>query len=103
MLDQLTIESFEPHVGTSFWLHTTNQTGRHKIELRLERAAKVMESQAARLQRNAFSLFFRGPGSIYLEQQIYQLTHDAFSEPLDIFLVPVGKEPAGYLYEAVFT
>jgi len=22
MLDKLTIESFEPHVGTSFWLHT---------------------------------------------------------------------------------
>lgn len=98
MLDQLTIDVFEPHVGSSFWLHE----GNHKVELRLERAAKVMESEAARLQRNPFSLFFLGPGSIYLEQKIYRIKHDAFPEPLDIFLVPVGKDARGYLYEAVF-
>lgn len=102
MLDQLTIESFEPHVGSTFWLHTANEKGRHKVQLRLERAAKVMESEAARLSRNPFSLYFRGPGSIYLEQRIYRLTHDAFPDPLDIFLVPVAKENEGYLYEAVF-
>ena len=45
MLDKLTIESFEPHVGTSFWLHAQHQ----RIELRLTRAAKVMESEAAPL------------------------------------------------------
>jgi len=99
MLDQLTIESFEPHVGSSFWL----REGNHKVELRLERAAKVMESEAAHLKRNPFSLYFLGPGSIYLAQKIYHLEHDAFPEPLEIFLVPVAKESAGYLYEAVFT
>jgi hypothetical protein len=102
MLDQLTIETFEPHVGSTFWLHTQNETGRHKIQLRLERAAKVMESEAARLPRNPFSLYFLGPGSIYLEQKIYHLTHDAFPDGLDIFLVPVGKDANGYQYEAVF-
>jgi len=103
MLDQLTIKMFEPHIGTSFWLHTVNETGKHKIELRLERAAKVMESEAAQLPRNPFSLFFLGPGSIYLEQKIYHLTHEnAFPEGLDIFLVPVGKDERGYSYEAVF-
>ena len=101
MLDQLTIESFEPHVGTSFWLHTTDDKGNHKIEMRLVRAAKVMESEAARLDRNPFSLYFLGP--LHLPQQIYRLTHDAFAEPLDIFLVPVGKDTGGYAYEAVFT
>jgi len=98
MLDQLTVESFEPHVGSSFWVHE----GNHKIELRLERAAKVMESAAARLNRNPFSLFFRGPLTVYLDQKIYQIKHDAFPEPLGIFLVPVGKDTRGYLYEAVF-
>jgi hypothetical protein len=103
MLDQLTIETFQPLVGTSFWLHTTNATGRHKIELRLESAAKVMESEAAQLPRNPFSLFFLGPGSMYLEQKIYHLTHEeAFPDGLDIFLVPVGKDERGYSYEAVF-
>jgi uncharacterized protein DUF6916 len=98
MLDQLTIDSFQPHVGSSFWLTIEGR----KIELRLTRAAKVMESEAARLKRTPFSLFFVAP--VLLPQQIYRLTHDAFAEPMDIFLVPIGKESAdGYIHEAVFT
>ena len=99
MLDQLTIETFEPHVGSSFWL----REGNHKVELRLERAAKVMESEAAQLPRNPFSLYFLGPASIYLEQRIYRIEHPAFPDGLEIFLVPVAKDARGYVYEAVFT
>lgn len=97
MLDQLTIDTFEPLVGTSFWLHEKG----HKVELRLERAARVMESEAARLNRTAFSLFFLSP--VLLPQQIYNITHDAFAEPLDIFLVPVARQGTAYTVEAVFT
>ena len=97
MLDQLTIESFEPHIGTSFWLWNNAQ----KVELRLTRVARVMESEAARLHRSAFSLYFLGP--VLLPQQIYRLTHDGFPEPLDLFLVPIGKDAGGFNYEAVFT
>ena len=97
MLDKLTIDSFTPHVGTSFWL----QAGNQRIELRLTRAAKVMESEAARLTRTPFSLFFLAP--VLLPQQIYRMTHDGFAEPLDIFLVPVARNASGFTYEAVFT
>jgi hypothetical protein len=97
MLDTLTVESFEPLVGTSFWLHESG----HKVELRLTRTARVMESEAARLKRAAFSLFFLTP--VMLPQRIYHLTHEALSEPLDIFLVPVAKEGSAYTVEAVFT
>jgi hypothetical protein len=97
MLDKLTIDSFAPLVGTSFWL----QTGDRRIELRLTRAAKVMESEAARLTRTPFSLFFLAP--LLLPQQIYRLTHDGFAEPLDIFLVPIGRDADGFTHEAVFT
>jgi len=97
MLDTLTVESFEPHVGTSFWL----QAGNRKIELRLTRATKVMGSEAARLNRTPFSLLFLAP--VLLPQQIYRLTHDGFPEPLDIFLVPVAREASGFTCEAVFT
>jgi hypothetical protein len=97
MLDKLTIESFAPHVGTSFWLNAADR----RIELRLTRAAKVMESEAARLSRTPFSLFFLAP--VLLPQQIYRLTHDAFAEPLDIFLVPVARDSSGVTHEAVFT
>ncbi|MGH9424196.1 MAG: DUF6916 family protein [Thermoanaerobaculia bacterium] len=97
MLDTLTIESFEPLTSTSFWLQNNDQ----KIELRLTRTARVMESQAARLKRTAFSLFFLGP--VLLPQHIYRLTHDGFAEPIDLFLVPIGQEEGGFRYEAVFT
>ena len=97
MLDELTLDSFTPHVGTSFWL----RAGDRKIELRLTRAAKVMESEAARLTRTPFSLFFLAP--VLLPQQIYRLTHEGFAEPLDIFLVPIAQEASGFTHEAVFT
>jgi hypothetical protein len=97
MLDKLTIESFEPHVGTPFWLHAESR----KIELRLTGAAKVMESEAARLTRTPFSLFFLSP--VLLPQRIYRVTHEAFAEPLDIFLVPIAREANGFTHEAVFT
>lgn len=97
MLDTLTIESFEPLVGTSFWLQNNAQ----KIELRLTKAARVMESEAARLKRTAFSLFFLGP--VLLPQRIYRLTHDGFADPIDLFLVPLGQDAGGFNYEAVFT
>lgn len=99
MLEQLTAETFEPHVGTSFWAEFP--TG-GKVELRLTRAAKVMESEAAELPRHPFSLYFIGPKSYRLEQQIYHLTHPEM-EALDIFLVPVGQTATTYEYEAVFT
>lgn len=99
MLDQLTVESFEPLVGTSFWAEFPNGA---KVELRLVRAAKVMESEAARLARHPFSLYFIGPKSIRLAQQIYHLTHEKM-DAADIFLVPVGEDANTYQYEAVFT
>ena len=99
MLDQLTVESFEPHVGSSFWVEFP--TG-GKVELRLVRAAKVMASEAARLERHPFSLFFVGPKTYRLEQSIYHVTHPSM-EALDIFVVPVGQDAQTYSYEAVFT
>jgi hypothetical protein len=98
MLDQLTCETFEPHVGSSFWVEFPNGS---KVELRLTDAAKVMESEAARLQRHPFSLYFVGPKSYMLQQQIYRVTHEKI-EPMDIFIVPVGQAGETYQYEAVF-
>ena len=98
MLAHLTDASFEPHVGSSFWVEFP--TG-GKVELRLTRVARVMESEAARLDRHPFSLFFVGPKSFMLQQFTYHLTHPEM-EALDIFLVPVGQDAQTYTYEAVF-
>ena len=99
MLDHLTIESFQPHVGSTFWAEFPNGS---KVELRLTAAAKVMESEAAQLERHPFSLYFLGPKSFLLQQHIYRLTHEQLGA-LEIFLVPVGQDANTYQYEAVFT
>ena len=99
MLEQLTHQSFEPHVGSSFWAEFPNGA---KVELRLSRVARVMESEAARLPRHPFSLYFDGPDSFKLVQNIYRVTHESL-EPMDIFIVPVGQAPGVFQYEAVFT
>lgn len=97
MLDKLTIDDFLPLVGSSFWLYH----GSHKVEMRLERAAPVMESEKARLKRTAFSLYFLAP--LVVPQGIHRLTHEAFPEPLDVFVVPIGQQPNGFNHEVVFT
>ena len=99
MLDQLTIESFEPHVGSTFWVEFPNDT---KVELRLTAASKVMESEAARLARHPFSLYFMGPKSFLLQQHIYHVTHEKMGA-MDVVLVPVGQDAQAYQYEAVFS
>lgn len=100
VLDQLTFETMEPLVGTSFWAYPEQE---HKVELRIVRVAKVMESEAALLKRAAFSVFMVGPGSYLIRQGTFPLTHEAFADPFHLFIVPVEQVPEGYLYEAVFT
>lgn len=97
MLETLKVDDFEPLTGQTFHL------GELEIELRLERVARVMESERARLNRQPFSLYFRGPLEPPLPQRIYPLEHPNFAEPLEIFLVPVGRNDDGFEYEAVFS
>jgi hypothetical protein len=97
VLESLTIDDFKPHVGSSFRLTEP------AADLVLERVGALMESERARLKRQPFSLFFVGPPDRIMPQKIYELRHSAFSEPLNIFLVPVGRTKEGVQYEAVFT
>jgi len=48
-----------------------------------------------------FSVFFYGPGDIYIPQSTYTLEHERMGV-FDIFIVPVGRDERGYRYEAVF-
>lgn len=51
--------------------------------------------------RMQFSLLFRGPTTPVLAQATYRLSHAELGD-LDLFLVPVGIEPDGLRYQAVF-
>lgn len=99
-LDELTFDVMQPLVGTSFWAEFPNDT---KVELRALETRKVMESAAARLPRAPFSVFFLGPLTFLLKQSTYLVNHDTFRQAIPIFLVPVGQQADGYVYEAVFS
>lgn len=49
----------------------------------------------------SFSLVFRGGKDQFLPQGLYNLEHESLENGI-IFLVPVGEDNDGYLYEAVF-
>jgi len=98
MLDKLTYDAMREFVGTPF----TIDLGERSCELVLTHAAKVMESEAARLARNPFSLHFTGPAEPFLPQHTYPMHHEKLGT-LEIFLVPIGRTAGGFTYEAVFT
>ena len=51
--------------------------------------------------REPFSLYFRSGSQVVLPQRIYPIAHEAMGR-LEIFIVPVAREPEGIVYEAVF-
>ena len=48
-----------------------------------------------------YPLVFRGPRDTLLPQRIYRFEHESIGD-LDVFIVPIGPDDEGMLYEAVF-
>lgn len=68
------------------------------VDLRL---AEVSELRSQGNWRH-FSITLRGPADIFLPQGMRALLHEQQPDGLDIFLVPVGRDTEGFIYEAVF-
>ncbi len=102
MLERLTHATFAGHVGDRFQLRADATT---VLDVELIRATLLGPETAdpARPNHRApFSLWFRGPKQPWVPQRIYTLEHARLGS-LDIFLVPIGPDPGGMLYEAIFT
>ncbi|GAB3032406.1 MULTISPECIES: hypothetical protein [Oleiagrimonas] len=67
------------------------------VEARPVNAPTTQSGQA----RDPFSLLFRNEAAILFPQRIYRMHHEATGE-FGIFLVPIARERAGFLYQAVF-
>lgn len=92
----LTLETFAPLVGQTF---TVGGEGGGTVELLLvEATAKEMGPQAP---RPGFSLLFYGPADPLLSQATYRFEHDSLG-PMAIFIVPLGRDEHGSVYEAFF-
>jgi hypothetical protein len=89
-LEALTADDFAPHLRERFALSPTADS-----------AFDVELIEVSGAGARPFSLVFRGPGEPVLPQRIYRLEHPALGA-LDLFLVPIGRQPDGLRYEAVF-
>ena len=89
-----TKEGFAEHLNTKFRIPLQSSD---EIELELIEVVSTLSTP----RQEQFSLFFRGPVNIYLPQMTYHMRHEAMGE-LDLFIVPVGQQPDGFRYEAVF-
>lgn len=66
-------------------------------ELTLETASELPRSVRP---QGSFRLLFRGPFEPILEQAIYPFSAAGFAH--ELFIVPIGRDDAGTLYEAIF-
>jgi hypothetical protein len=96
-LETLTVDDFRSRIGQRFHIRARPDT-----ELEAELIETRALGQASRGRRVPFSLSFRTGQLTALPQRIYEVAHDEIGS-YDIFLVPVGPDGKGMVYEAVFT
>ena len=90
----LTKTMFEENLNTRFWLLNEGSEP-YAMEL------FELSDGYSNPRQEQFSLHFRGDRNQIFPQRIYPMRHDAIGD-FDLFLVPVGRDETGTLYEAVF-
>ncbi|MBB6576082.1 hypothetical protein HNP33_000130 [Comamonas odontotermitis] len=93
----LTLEDFQPHVGTVF----VGQLADSEVPFQLVEVQPLQSSAGAQQYRQPFSLVFRNESAVLFPQQIYSMRHPGMGEQA-IFVVPVARDASGFLYQAVF-
>ena len=97
MLQELTASHFQALVGARFTLTPPEGT---PFEAELSDVVLLEVHDGPRPQ--PFSAVFVDPRkTVVLPQQIFRVEHETLGA-LDLFLVPVGPDPKGMRYEAVF-
>ena len=72
------------------------------IETELVEVKSIGVQDTGRGGRQQFSVLFRGPMEPILPQGIYTLSNGELGE-IQLFLVAIGPDARGFLYEAVFS
>ena len=100
MLERFTLATFAEHLGTWFRVHFD---GVSPLEVELIQATQLRPPPRAGEsgRGEAFSLVFRGAGDRLLPQKTFRVEHEKLGT-LDLFLVPIGPDKEGLLYEAIF-
>ncbi len=101
MLDEVTTDLFQTHLGSSFYIHHESSSPLTVMLVEATSLRPPGEVRPVPKKREPCSILFRGPLEPVLPQQIYQIQHESLGR-MDLFLVPVGPDEEGMLYEAVF-
>jgi uncharacterized protein DUF6916 len=101
MLESFTVDTFAPLVGQVFVVHV-DPTNQLDLELTEVVPASRADSAQARQTGRPFSLTFHGPPAPVMVQRIYSVDHPTLGS-FELFLVPVGADDRGILYEVVFS
>ena len=96
MAAEATIETFRPAVGEAFAVGGEEDD---TVELLLVEAEPKDGGPGA--PRPAFSLLFHGPAEPALTQGTYRFEHPGIGA-MGIFIVPLGRDEHGSVYEASF-
>ena len=96
MLENLTIESFAGHRGSTFRLVADEAVG---FDMTLADVTPLGDSGV----RQAFSLIFHAPlAAPIMPQRIYRLEQSELGA-IDLFVVPLGPKSGAFRYEVIFT
>ena len=97
MAVSLTEKEFSQHIGTKFHVKAEPR----EIELELIEVKGYVSQEIEQGGMERFSVFFAGPGDVFLPQKVYRLKHQHMGE-FELLLVPIAGDEKGYRYEAVF-
>lgn len=93
-MEELHKETFSACLHEAFHVERGDAPG---FELRLTEVSGNFSTA----RQEVFSLVFSGPLEEFIQQGIHRLHNDRLGT-LELFLVPIGRDAAGYQYEAVF-
>jgi hypothetical protein len=94
VLENLNLKAFAEHLQTTF--QTQMEDGR-AVELLMVSA----KDSGTTDRQEQFSIVFRGPLDVFLDQRTYELKHPQMGE-LALLLVPIKRDQEGFYYEASF-
>ena len=98
-LNDLNSERFAAVKDTMF--QVSNGTG-DSVPLKLIEVNQSRQRPGRATRGDSFSLLFAGPKTHFLQQHLYDFTHETIGR-FPLFIVPVGQDAAAFHYEAVFS
>ena len=97
-MQTLSYEAFAGHLRETFSL----SVGEATMDITLVQAErKRPRVVAAGIRADPFNLYFKSQSQVILPQMLYPMSNAGMGK-LNIFIVPIGRDKDGVLYEAVF-